>query len=332
MYAYQDIRHLHLEISSECNAACPQCPRNFHGYPTNFGYVEHSMTLAEAQQIFEPDFIGRLTEILVNGNFGDLVMCPEAIDIMKYFRSHNATAKISISTNGGARNKKFWQDLAAERCEIHFCLDGLEDTHSIYRRNTLYSTVITNAQTFIAAGGRAIWKFIVFDHNQHQIDQARALSQQMGFQGFAEIRGPRTQGPVFDNEKKLVFHLGPPDGPTDFDSYMRRTIGTNISLKNLLPPKNQEISCWAKKKTSVYVTSVGEAYPCCWTGFSPHTYGKDLYAWASANAQIASLVRQNDAKVHGLAKAIEWFADIEPGWSKTTYEEGRPHICDRECG
>lgn len=332
MFGYTDIRHLHLEISSECNAACPQCPRNFHGYAKNFGYPEHSMTLAEAQHLFKPEFIGRLDEILINGNFGDIVMCPEAVDIVRWFRGHNARAKISISTNGGARNREFWQDLAAERCEVHFCLDGLEDTHSIYRRNTVYSTVIGNAKTFIAAGGRAVWKFIVFDHNQHQIADARALSKQMGFQGFAEIRGPRTQGPVFDNEKRLVFHLGKVNGPTEFDAVMSSATGLNMGLHNLEPPKNQGIKCWAKQKLSVYVTSTGEVYPCCWTGFYPRTYGQDLYAWRSANAQIAELIRDNNAMAHGLEKSIEWFSNFEPGWHKTTYEQGLPHICDRHCG
>ena len=52
LYAVEDIRKVHLEISSECNAACPKCPRNLCGYPHNDGYEEHSMTLAEAQKIF----------------------------------------------------------------------------------------------------------------------------------------------------------------------------------------------------------------------------------------------------------------------------------------
>ena len=53
------------------------------------------------------------------------------------------------------------------KCEIEFALDGLEDTHSMYRQNTNWRTVIRNAETFISAGGYAIWKFIKFKHNQH---------------------------------------------------------------------------------------------------------------------------------------------------------------------
>ena len=235
MYNYKDIRKVHLEISSECNAECPLCPRNFHGYPMNNGYPEHSMTLNEAKKIFEPEFLSQLTEILINGNFGDIVMCPDAIDIIAYFRQHNSRLRISISTNAGARNAKFWQDLAELGCVIYFCIDGLEDTHSIYRRNTVYSTVIKNAQTYIAAGGKeAVWKFIVFDHNRHQIAQARELSEQMGFHEFiANEDGGRTQGPVFNRNKELVYYLGTVNGPTDFDKVMQQFEGEK-TLKNLL--------------------------------------------------------------------------------------------------
>lgn len=331
MYEYKDINHLHLEISSECNAACPQCPRNFYGYPMNFGYPEHSMTLAEAKQIFEPVFINRLKEILINGNFGDIVMCPEAVDIIKYFREHNPTAKIKISTNGGARDQKFWKGLAEAACEVHFCLDGLEDTHSIYRRNTLYSTVISNARAFIAAGGRAIWKFIVFDHNQHQIELACELSKKMRFDGFTTIRERRTQGPIFDKTKKLVFHLGPQNGPTDFNRLLSE-FQSPSKLESLLPPRNQGITCWAQEQQSIYVTSTGDVYPCCWTGFYPQTYGQNLRSIGAPNAQIRSLMQNNNALIHGLEKSIQWFSAIESSWQKTSYEDGLLFICDNQCG
>ena len=77
MIAYRDIRSIHLEISSLCNANCPLCPRNFHGYPMNGGYPEVNMTLKQAKKIFHPKFITLLNHLLVTGNFGDIVMNPE---------------------------------------------------------------------------------------------------------------------------------------------------------------------------------------------------------------------------------------------------------------
>lgn len=330
MYNYKDIQILHLEISSECNAECPLCPRNFHGYPMNNGYTEHSMTLNEAQKIFKPEFLSQLKEILINGNFGDIVMCPEAVDIIRYFRQHNSQAKISISTNAGARNAQFWRSLAELNCVIHFCIDGLEDTHSIYRRNTVYSTVIKNAQTYIAAGGKeAIWKFIVFDHNQHQIEQARDLSEQLGFHGFTEINGGRTQGPVFNREKELVYYLGAVNGPTDFTSVLKQFDGPK-TLANVMPPTGREINCRVKKEKSVYVTSIGEVYPCCWLGFSPKTYGGKTH-FVIVNRQLIPLIHENSALEYGLEHAIIWFNRVSDTWTKATYEDGLLHVCNHTC-
>ena len=63
LYAVEDIRQVHLEISSECNATCPQCPRNLCGYPHNDGYEEHSMTVAEAH----PALISFILSAQANG-------------------------------------------------------------------------------------------------------------------------------------------------------------------------------------------------------------------------------------------------------------------------
>ena len=51
MYKLSDIRDIHLEISSLCNARCPLCPRNFHGYPYNDGYIERNLTLDDVKKI-----------------------------------------------------------------------------------------------------------------------------------------------------------------------------------------------------------------------------------------------------------------------------------------
>jgi hypothetical protein len=41
-----------------------------------------------------------------------------------------------------------------------------------------------NVDAFIAAGGNAEWDFLVFRHNEHQVDAARALALGMGFTLF----------------------------------------------------------------------------------------------------------------------------------------------------
>ena len=332
MYSIDQVRHLHLEISSRCNASCPLCPRNFYGYPYNDGYVEHDMSLAEARQIFAKSFIQQLTGgILINGNFGDAVMNSETVDIVKYFKGCFPEVNIRINTNGGARNRKFWQDLAGLDVEIAFSIDGLEDTHSIYRQNTKYQTVIKNAQTFIKAGGRAIWKFIKFDHNQHQIEVATQLSKQMGFQSFKLVDHGRNTAPVFNKHKKLIHVIGKPTN-VNFDKLFKARQFDEILLDDIIVDRNPKpIDCKVKKEKSMYVSSVGKVYPCCFLGFNPTNFGHGNYQ-AVANAQLRPLIDKNNADEYGLKNSITWFNNVEKSWSIPSFEQGRLVICDDVCG
>ena len=111
MIKFEKIKAVHLELSSFCNARCPLCPRNFKGYPYNDGYKETNLTLTQIQKIFDELFLQQLIKIYVNGNFGDMIMNPDTIDILTYFKSVNPLLDIKVSTNGSAKNAKFWQKI-----------------------------------------------------------------------------------------------------------------------------------------------------------------------------------------------------------------------------
>lgn len=332
MYTVDQIRHVHLEISTLCNASCPWCPRTFWGYPYNGGYPEINFTLSHAQKIFTPDFLKQLTGISINGNYGDAVMNPETPDIVEYFRQHNSRMLIDISTNGSARTADFWTRLAHAGAVITFGLDGLEDTHHLYRQNTSYNTVIKNAQTFIQAGGWAVWKMIEFDHNRHQIEQCRALSQTLKFKQFILVNQGRDTAPVFNRQGELTHIIGNYTGEKEFKILFRNKTTDTILLEDIVDNYTvSPIDCAVKKSRSVYIAANGDVSPCCYTGFYPRTYGAGQYH-QPANAQLKSILKKNNALAHSLAECLEWFEEIEKSWSIGTFEQGRLLICNDTCG
>lgn len=333
MIEYANIRDVHLEISTLCNAACPLCPRNFRGYPYNDGYPELNFALSHAHKIFDTEFLKQLTGIRINGNYGDIVMNPEAVEIVRYFRKHNKTLAIDISTNGSARNQNFWQNLAELDAHVLFCLDGLEDTHHLYRQNTVWSTVIKNAKTYIAAGGRATWKFVKFDHNVHQLDACRQMSKDLGFIGFQSVDHGRNIGPVFDRYGNHTHVIGKYSGTTEFNVLFHKKQTDEVLLEDItdvrIPKKS--ISCSAIKLQSIYIAANGDISPCCWTGFYPQTYGSGEYLQA-VNAQLKPLSVKNNALEHSLEECIQWFNNIKQKWDIDSYENGRLVVCDDNCG
>jgi MoaA/NifB/PqqE/SkfB family radical SAM enzyme len=333
MIAYKDIRDVHLEISTLCNAACPWCPRNFWGYPYNGGYPELFLSLEQAKKIFRPEFLHQLTSIRINGNFGDIVMNPEGADVVEYLRQNNASMKITINTNGGARDSEFWTRLSRSGAEVLFALDGLADTHSLYRQNTIWSVVIKNAKTFMDAGGRAVWKMITFRHNSHQTEECKAMAKSLGFDRFELVDDGRDSAPVFDHNGQLRHVMGDYQGETRFKVLFHKKTHDTVMLEDITSdrrPKNH-VSCETKRLRSIYIAATGDVSPCCYTGFYPRTYGHGQYHQA-ANGQLAPLIKKNNALEYPLSQCIEWFSEIERRWKESDYANGRLIICDDNCG
>jgi MoaA/NifB/PqqE/SkfB family radical SAM enzyme len=331
MIQFDEIREVHLELSTNCNARCPLCPRNFNGFPYNAGYPVTELSLEDCKTIFSPQFVSQLRHVLINGNLGDFMLAGDALEIVDYFIQHNTSIKVSISTNGGARNKSFWQALARPQVVIEFCLDGLEDTHHLYRMDTKFETVLENAQTFIQAGGCAVWKMVKFEHNEHQIVQARALSKQLGFARFQLVDHGRNDGLAFDRQGNLSHMLGSKEkhlAPiTSYINWRKKSVENKAYWNDEI----KEINCTAKKRKSIYLNAGGEVYPCCWLGYFPRTYGLDLH---KGNAQICEMLHgvENNAKVKPLNECIEWFNKVESSWTIDSFEKGRTWLCNHECG
>lgn len=184
MFEFDVIDEYQIEITSYCNAACPQCPRNILGHSINPYMPLTHLSRSIIDQTFDTELCQRLRQIFFCGSYGDPIMHPDFLDILKDFRRKNPRLWLYFHSNGGAHDVDFWSEIAeimAGYGQIDFGIDGLEDTLHLYRKNVKYDRVIDNAKAFIAAGGRAQWNFIVFKHNQHQVEQAKKLSKALGF-------------------------------------------------------------------------------------------------------------------------------------------------------
>jgi MoaA/NifB/PqqE/SkfB family radical SAM enzyme len=332
MLALENIKNLHLEITSLCNARCPLCVRNANGFPHNFGYPETSLSLAQIKSLFSVDFVKQLTSIDYCGNFGDFVMNPDALEIAEYFQLNNPSMITRISTNGSARNKQFWQALGRLGHNVHitFCIDGLEDTHLLYRVDTNWKNIIRNAQDFIEGGGTAVWKMIKFDHNAHQVEQCRALATELGFHRFDFTDHGRNTGPVFDRAGEFQYYLGA--GAPELAPTVSSVIEWHTHAPFHMPEEKNTIKCYSKTEKSIYIAADGSVYPCCYLGAYPTTFSNGSW-YKQTHQQIQDLMPlNNNALEVGLESALAWFNSVEESWNKTKYTDGRLILCDAHCG
>ena len=327
MIAYKDIRQVHLEISTKCNAACPDCLRNFRGVDVIDTYPLCDMSLEQAQTIFTESFVRQLTTITINGNYGDFVTARDGLAIVEYFRKTNPMLLIKISTNASAR-PKLWEPLAKLHPKVYFRIDGLQDTHKLYRQNTDFDFIIDNARKYIAAGGYAVWSMIEFDHNRHQIEECKKLSKELGFKEFELVNAGRDVMPVFTPDKRLSHIIGNYTGTTDFDTMFNNFKNYEIDPEAGIKSETEDyrINCYVKQKNEIYVSANGEVYPCCWLGYYPLDSNS-----RPSNIQLKPLIENNNALEHGMETAVAWFNRVEESWDNTV-ANGKIYECNRTCG
>ena len=155
----------------------------------------------------------------------------------------------------------------------------------------------------------------------------------MLMKSFQLIDHGRNVAPVFNNSKKLTHVIGNPK-ITDFETLWQIQTDPDytVLLEQVAPDsKIKPISCQVKKQKSIYVSSVGDVFPCCFLGFSPKTYGHGKYH-EPANKQFCNFVKENNALEYSLEHCIGWFNQIEKTWNIPTFEEGRLLICNDVCG
>jgi MoaA/NifB/PqqE/SkfB family radical SAM enzyme len=291
----------HIELTDKCNAGCPMCPRtdamNFCK-PDRKNVFNVELSLDDFKQHFTDDFCARTEEIVFGGAYGDPLAASQLIEIADYLTARGV--RLAVSTNGSLRNTEWWRRLGemmkrtGSRLELH--IDGLADTNPLYRVNTFFDKIMENAQAYIATGARAEWHYIIFRHNQHQVDEAFRLSREMGFAQFTLIDtirfsgGPRFEYRMPDGETRYLelptvkaAEFTAPDGGVGL---IERP---EAAAQEVVPagthPGVNGIDCKSAAFNRPYISAHGQVSACCWvTGsdeeaafFAGHGLGPERY-------------------------------------------------------
>jgi MoaA/NifB/PqqE/SkfB family radical SAM enzyme len=327
---WKDVTNLHLEITALCNATCPACSR----YPTSsyfvHPYISNSDTwsIDEVKKRLPPEDIAGIQVFFINGTLGDFVANFHALEIVEYFSQCAPTASITINTNGSARTREWWARLGSiPKVHVTFAIDGLADTHALYRRNTDWNKIIENARAFIQAGGRAEWIMTLFKHNEHQVDDCNALAIEYGFKHFTTRFNNRPHVPVRDRNGKTIYKL---ESASNTPLTMLRDVSEHLmerreknfqqnkvitmrQEKTNLPLAGGKADCDSLKRHEVYISAQWTVVPCCFMGNlmfykESDSYFKDAVDLANKHGvDLSKLVATNERSVANIVNAgFDW--------------------------
>lgn len=360
-----NLKHLHIELSNYCNAACLVCPR----YYATSKEVDPSLKLKmmsseEFKNYFPASLIRSLNGIMFCGTHGDPATCKDVVEIIEYIYEANSNLEIFFHSNGGIRTPDVWSKLGVLSkkfgLNVIFSFDGLKDTNHLYRRNVVWDKAMENALAFINSGGYASWSFLKFKHNAHQIEEAERLSKHLGFfefvlknpYGFRQGEPASPYIPAHDkdgNFEYAIFQADEPEPINDknipelekkidrefFVTFPQFKTDLKALDENFKSIVNDNITCNMLRNVSeLYVNANGIVIPCCYIGGASSTSPK-----SDTEKQIREILYPHQDKLDLNKVSLIDILDsnilndiLVSKWKLKTFSEGKPVICTQVCG
>ena len=343
------IAQLHLELTSKCNAACPQCLRNVRGGRDNPRLPLTELSLADVQLAVSP-LLPSLERVMLCGNYGDPSAARDCLRVVSWLRQAKPSLVVAFFSNGGAKAPTFWAELGRLLTAPSFCrfaIDGLEDTNHLYRQKVQWTKLEANVRAFVAAGGHAQQDFLVFRHNEHQLALAQAWAARMGIVRFQLKRTKRfvdkasgvllSHTPVEDSAGQVVRKLEPPLNPkyrNEADMHeLRAVLDQYGSLDEYYD--QAAICCKAASDREIYLSAECLLFPCCFLAGELYNRRGDSQLLKLLTEHGVSLesLRVNERRSTTEVLQSPLFTHLTvASWAKPSLRQGKLRTCAAVCG
>ena len=289
MWNNKTIEWIDVELTSFCNIACPGCLRQEKKKQVESILNKDMIKFSDLQKWISKEEFPSLKLMNFCGSVDEPTTHPEILKIVEYFLEFS---EVNIATNGSTKTIDFWKRLGEYGVSVFFGLDGT-DQKSLekYRIGSNFKKVQENYRAFIKAGGNATWQFIVFDHNEHLLEEAKEISDKEGFKNFRTIFSHRKgSGEV---EKQVV--------------------------------EEQEIFCKYGNQKRLFINHTGALIPCCFLNSEAlelHANKKPKTKFGTKYMELGNVL-SNNLRYNTISEVLtgELFEYVVDSWSTNPVEK-----------
>lgn len=273
------VQALHIEPTNICTLKCAGCARTrfIDQWPQH--WRNHNLSIDSLMQFLDIDL--DCMPVIFCGNYGDPIYHPDFVQMIQAFKQRGA--HVTIVTNGSHKKSDWWQELTS--CldchdNVTFSVDGIPENFTQYRVNADWTTIQTAMTVCAQAKCKTTWKYIPFAFNQHNIDQAEELSQQLGIDYFTVTPSDR-----FDPQTE---HLRPTKNLLG-SRYYKQQEWKNQNVLAKVAPK-----CTTGREH--FITADGYYNPCCFVAdhrfYYKTEFGKNKNRYSIENNTLTSILNR----------------------------------------
>ncbi len=198
-------RRIALEVSSACQLKCPSCPN-----PANEAFQsvvgKGFLKLKDFRDLLDAN---PWVEEIELSNYGEILLNPELPGILQYAHERKVILTADNGVNLNHATEAVLEAMVKYGLRSMLCsMDGASpETYAVYRVKGDFDTVIGNIRKlnrfkaqYRSESPRLTWQFVIFGHNEHEIERARALATELGMAFQMKLNWDAKFSPVRDKE------------------------------------------------------------------------------------------------------------------------------------
>lgn len=193
---------IRLEATSFCQLKCPSCP-------TASGAIDKVV----GRGYLKPENFSKLLDLnprlesIELSNYGEVFLNPKLTEIFKLASDRKVQITILNGANLNVARDEALEGLVKYRISALTCsIDGAtNETYAKYRVGGNFQNVINNIvkinehkSTYQSDLPRLRWQFVIFGHNEHEIDAARQVASDLNMEFHAKLNWDPIFSPVKD--------------------------------------------------------------------------------------------------------------------------------------
>jgi len=180
-----------IDVSNKCNLGCPYCPT---GRKDESGRGKGNISYDTFREIL--DDLPTVTTLELF-NWGEPFFNPELPRLIEYASRRRITTVISSNLSFKLRDEVIRDVIRGGLTYLTGAIDGADQaSYEVYRRGGKFDYAVANLRRFAEIKREMgveyphlCWQFLVFKHNEHQIEEARRLAHDVGADSFAVSAG-----------------------------------------------------------------------------------------------------------------------------------------------
>ena len=277
---------LTLDITTHCNAKCPQCARTDHSSGGLKRYQRIPLvhwSLEDIQKVYTKEQLETIKSITFSPSWGDPMMNPQVYEIIDYLLENLPDGgSLKNVTNGSMRDEDYWWKLGGLAVKhktklfiTTFDIDGVtQEMHSHYRRNTVLQKTLDNMKAFSDNGKSiSVSQTIVFKHNQDYMEDIEQLAKQYGSKRNTFIKSDRFDRDKNGNYKPYLFLDENNQGVyLEWADKPWKTSKISQQQEEL----DKQIVCKWAVTNNLNINFDGQVWPCCYIGAIPYSRPKHV--------------------------------------------------------